>query len=81
MSLNYLRNALKNYHENCVQVQYHKKNVGVFCRNVSHPSKSNHGRNGQTSQRLLNTSPTLSNLGSVELFVTLGIVYTNGRQS
>jgi hypothetical protein len=30
MSFNYLRNALKNYHENCVQVHYHKKVVGVL---------------------------------------------------
>lgn len=30
MSFNYLRNALKKYHENYVQVHYHKKTVGFL---------------------------------------------------
>jgi len=42
---------------------------------------SEHGRNGHTSQRLLNTTPTLRNLGWVVLFVTLGNVHITGRQT
>jgi len=62
MSFNYLRNALKNYHENSVKVHYHKKTV-LFSAMYDIRQSSEDGRNGQTSQRLLNTTPTLRNLG------------------
>jgi hypothetical protein len=62
MSFNYLRNALKNYHKNSVKVYYHKKTV-FFSAMYGIRQSSEHGRKGQTSQKLLTTTPTLRNLG------------------